>query len=171
MTGTTTGKYSLRSNCNGTLTLNNEDGATAHFSLYMNAGSKMFQMIEIDNPSNQLGFGLAQGTVTCGLTGIKKSFTTNIVGLNGSNKPDTVGRVNLDGKGNISGTEVFTNNGTVSTHTVTGTYTEGANCLGRWAYNGAVLELKRELRLMVNDSVSGRLTFWRVNFWVVGARK
>jgi hypothetical protein len=107
-----------------TLTLNNEDGAAAHFNLCLNAGNKMFQMIETDAASNQPGFGLAQGTVTCGLTGIKKSFTTNIVGLTGSNLADTVGRLTLDGKGNISGAEVLTNNGAISTDTVTGTYTE-----------------------------------------------
>src|SRR5260370_31172751 len=51
VTGTTTGKYSLPSNCNGTLTLNNEHAATAHFNLYVNASSTTIQMIETDTAS------------------------------------------------------------------------------------------------------------------------
>ena len=139
-TGTTTGTYSISENCTGTFMLNGEEygpGIGVYFNIYLNAGNKMCQIIEAEQQSNQPGFGLAQGTVTCGLfPGEKRAFTTNLVGgFNGDNvvdAADTVGRVTLDGKGNISGTETFTNNGVVTYAAVTGTYTENSTCTGIW---------------------------------------
>jgi hypothetical protein len=62
-TGTTTGTYSISKNCTGALMLNDEDYGGSYFNICLNAGNKMFQMIQ-SQPSNQPGFGLAQGTVT-----------------------------------------------------------------------------------------------------------
>ena len=45
---------------------------------------------------------------------------------------DTVGQVTLDGKGNISGKEVFTLNGSISINSVSGAYTENSTCIGTW---------------------------------------
>ena len=131
-TGTTKGTYSISANCTGKLTLDDEDGGLSHYNLYLNAGNTMFQMIETDSGDNQPGFGLAQGTVTCGLSGKIMILTTNLVGLDNGLPADTVGRVTLNGKGIISGSETFTLNGTVTTLTVTGAYTEDSNCLGTW---------------------------------------
>jgi hypothetical protein len=130
-TGTTTGSYLISPNCTGTLTLNDEDLGLSHFNIYLNTGSKMFQMIQTD-PSNQPGFGLAEGTVTCGLSGKKLYLTTNLVGFVSGVPVDTVGTVTLNGEGNITGTETFTTNGVVKTLAVTGTYTENSNCTGTW---------------------------------------
>jgi hypothetical protein len=41
-----------------------------------------------------------------------------------------VGQVTLDGKGNLSGTETFSVNYASTEVSVTGTYTESANCTG-----------------------------------------
>jgi hypothetical protein len=133
-TGTTTGTYSISKNCTGTLTLNDELDSPSNFNIYLNAGNTMFQMIESDQGVNQPGFGLAQGAVTCGLTGKKRVLTTNIVGLTltDSDLEDTVGQVALDGKGNISGTETFSMNASPTTLPVTGTYTENSSCVGTW---------------------------------------
>jgi len=76
-------------------------------------------------------FGLAQGTVTCGLTGKKQTLATNFLGLNSSSQIETiVGQVTLDGKGNISGTETFSIDFSNSKVSVTGTYTQKSDCLG-----------------------------------------
>jgi hypothetical protein len=160
--GTTTGKYSIAKTCTGTLTLNGESDATDHYNIYVNAGGKMFQMIENDPDSNQPGFGLAQGTVTCGLSGKKLVLTTNLVGLTNGNVTDTVGQVTLDGKGNISGTETFTLSGAVSKHAVTGTYSENSSCTGTWQvtpksgtltnFNTVVVNSGKELLLIQTDS-------------------
>jgi hypothetical protein len=130
-TGSTTGTYLIGPNCTGTLTLNDEDLGLSHFNVYLNAGNKMFQMIQTD-PSNQPGFGVAQGTVTCGLSGKKLLLTTNLVGFVSGVPADTVGTLTLNGEGNITGTETLTTNGVVKTLAVTGTYTENSNCTGTW---------------------------------------
>ena len=160
-TGTTTGTYSISKNCTGTLTLNDEGGGPAHYNIYINAGNKMFQMIETDTGNNQPGFALAQGTVTCGLTGKGQVLTTNLVGYYTA-VADTVGQVTLDGEGNIKGSEVFTNNGAISTLSVTGTYTEESNCTGTWQvtnsvgstqnFNTVVVNSGKELLLIETDN-------------------
>lgn len=171
-TGTTTGIYSISPNCTGTLTLNNEDLGLSHFNIYLNAGNKMFQIIQTDH-SNQPGFGVAEGTVTCGLSGKKQSLTTNLVGFVNGVAADTVGTLRLDGEGNISGTETFTTNGVVKTLPVTGTYTENSNCTGTWQitptggtptnFNTVVVSSGTELLLIQTDS--GTITAGNAQQW------
>ena len=80
----------------------------------------------------QVGFGLAQGTVTCGLTGKKQTFATNLSGILFANSEveGIVGGLMLDGKGNILGSETFSVGGEISQVPVTGTYTQNADCTG-----------------------------------------
>lgn len=178
-TGTTTGTYSVSENCTGTLTLYDEDYGGSYFNIYLNAGNKMFQIIQ-SQPSNQPGFALAQGTrlhawrsegrglsplvseCTCGRSGKKLVFTTNLVGLVNGVVADIVGQVTLDGNGNISGIETFTLNGVVTTLPVTGTYTENSNCTGTWQitpiggtatnFNTVEVDGGRELLMIETDN-------------------
>ncbi|MGA7295635.1 MAG: hypothetical protein WBW53_21700 [Terriglobales bacterium] len=131
-TGTFTGTYSISKNCTGSFTLQNEDFSTADYNIVLDDSHKGFQMLQTDSGTAQPGFGLAQGTVTCGLTGKKLTLATNLLGtLTASSDVDAiVGQVELDGKGNISGTEAFSVAGAISTASVTGTYTENADCTG-----------------------------------------
>lgn len=132
--GTTTGTYSVSTNCTGTLTLTDEDNSPSpsHFNIYLDAGNAVFQMIQSDQGFDQPGFALAQGTVTCGLSGKELILTTNLVGLFGGAPADAVGLVRLNGKGGISGTETSAINFVVTTLAVAGTYTENSNCTGTW---------------------------------------
>jgi len=131
-TGTFTGTYSIAKNCTGSLTLENEDLPTADYNIVFDDVHKGFQMIQTDNGTAQPGFALAQGIVTCGLTGKKQILATNILGtLTATSQVDAVvGQVTLDGKGNIAGTETFSVGGAISTLPVTGTYTQNADCTG-----------------------------------------
>lgn len=131
-TGTSTGTYAISSNCTGTLTFNNEDLAPANFSVVLDNGARGFQIIQTDSGTAQLGFGLAQGTVTCGLTGKKQTFSTNIGGtlFATSAAEAIVGGLMFDGKGNITGRETFSVHGAISEAPVTGTYTQNADCTG-----------------------------------------
>jgi hypothetical protein len=132
-TGTFTGKYSISKNCTGTLTFNTEDNGNTpvHFNMVLDNGNHGFQMIQSDSQNTQPGFGLAQGTVTCGLLGKKQTLAANIIGLDPSGFPEViVGQISLDGKGNISGNATISNNGTISKGPVTGSYTQQSNCLG-----------------------------------------
>jgi hypothetical protein len=134
-TGNFTGTYSISKNCTGSITLKNEDFPTADYNIVLDDSHRGFQMIQTDNGTAQPGFALAQGTVTCGLTGKKQTFATNLLGtvITSSTTADVatvVGQVTLDGKGNISGTQTSSVGGMISTVSVTGTYTQNADCTG-----------------------------------------
>src|SRR5579862_6532861 len=131
-TGTTTGTYSISSNCTVTLTLSNEDLVPANFSIVFDDDARGFQLIQTDAGTAQAGFGLAQGTVTCGLTGKKHTFATNLVGslFPSSEIEAIVGQLTLDGKGSISGNETFSVDGVISKLPVTGSYTVSSDCTG-----------------------------------------
>lgn len=130
--GTFTGTYSIAKNCTGSLTLINEDFPTADYNIVFDDVHKGFQMIQSDSGTAQPGFGLAQGVVACGLTGKKQIFATNFLGtLTSTSQVDAiVGQLTLDGKGHISGTETFSVGGVITTVSVTGTYTQNADCIG-----------------------------------------
>lgn len=165
-TGALTGTYSISKNCTGTVTLSSEDQSPADFSIVLNGGNKAFQMIQTDSGNDQPGFGLAQGTVTCGLTGKKQVLATSflVTLLPGDVPTATVGQVTLDGKGNLSGTETESNDGVISTFSVSGTYTESANCNGTAQitpsggtaqnFNTVVVNSGKELLLLETDNGS-----------------
>jgi hypothetical protein len=131
-TGTFTGTYLISKNCTGSFTLSNEDESPANFSIVFDDSHKGFQILQTDNGTAQPGFGFEQGKVTCGLTGKKQTFATNLLGvLTSVPAVDAiVGQVTLDGKGNITGNETFSVLGTIATLPVSGTYTENADCIG-----------------------------------------
>jgi hypothetical protein len=131
-TGTFTGTYSISSNCTGTLNFSNEENSPENFAIVLDNVHKGFQMIVSDDGSTQPGFGVAQGTVTCGLTGKEQTFATNLSGiLVSSDEPEAVvGQIVLDGKGNISGTQTFSLDNVISTVAVTGAYTQNSDCIG-----------------------------------------
>jgi hypothetical protein len=160
--GTATGKYAIAKNCTGTMTIVGEDDSTDHYNIYVNAGGNMFQMIENDADSNQPGFGLAQGTVKCGLSGTTVVLTTNLLGNTNGDLADTVGQVTLNGKGKISGNETFTLDGNITKSAVTGTYTESSTCTGTWQvtpkggtalnFNTVVVNGGKEVLLIETDN-------------------
>lgn len=112
--------------------LQHRGSVAANLSLVFDDDPHGFQRIQTDTGRAQLGFALAQGTVTCGVTGKKQTFATNISGIlfPSAYIDAIVGRVILDGKGNITGTEIFSVDGVISEASVTGTYTQNANCTG-----------------------------------------
>jgi len=131
LTVTFTGTYSVAKNCTGSLTVTQQDGTTKNANFVFDDSKKGFQVIQTDSGHVDAGFGLAQGTVTCGLTGKKATFAANLSGTdNGVGPVAGVAQVILDGKGNISGTETYSLNGTIGTASLSGTYTENANCTG-----------------------------------------
>jgi hypothetical protein len=131
-TGTFTGSYSIAKNCTGSLAFSSEDIGPANYNIILDHNHLGFQMIQTDNTVTQPGFGLSQGVVTCGLSGKKQTFATNLLGVlfSTTNAEAIVGQLTLDGKGNISGSETFSVGGTNTTAAVTGTYTQNADCTG-----------------------------------------
>jgi hypothetical protein len=104
----------------------------ANFSVALDDGAHGFQMVQTDSGTAQLGVGLAQGTVACGLTGKKQTFAIGLGGTLFANSATEaiVGGLILDGKGNIVGSETLSVLGVISEVPVTGTYTQNADCTG-----------------------------------------
>jgi hypothetical protein len=164
--GSFDGTYTIAANCTGTMTFATEDTVNAHFNITLDDAHHGFQMIQTDNGFAQPGFGLAQGTVTCGLTGVKETFATNFLGfLFSTSQIEAIsGQVKLNGLGSISGTETLSVAGTISTVPVTGTYNEGSDCRGGAQitptgfpvtnFNFVVVNGSKELLLIETDSTT-----------------
>jgi hypothetical protein len=129
--GSFDGTYTVVSACTGTLTFATEDTGNAHFNIVFDTNHTGFQMIQTDNGFAQPGFALAEGSASCGLK--KQTLSTNLLGqlFPSLSIVASVGQLKLDAIGNITGnTETLSIGGTISSGAVTGTYTEGSNCLG-----------------------------------------
>lgn len=127
-----TGVYSVLSNCTGTLTtIRPWDGTvSAQYNFTIQKGGQSLQMINILSGVETLSL-VAQGTGTCGLTGTQRTFAANLTGIVAGLGPvGYVGQVILDGKGGVSGAMTVNSNGSVASATISGGYTESANCLG-----------------------------------------
>jgi len=128
---TFTGTYSVAANCTGKLTLNITGGGTVTANFVLDNGNKGAQIIDTAAGTVAEGPGAAEGTVTCGLTGIKQTFAALLLGkIIGGSSIAYVAQVVLDGNGNVSGTGTFDVGGTFRVTTITGTYTESSNCNG-----------------------------------------
>lgn len=126
-----TGTYSLAKNCTGSIVTTLPGGDTTHVNLVLHNGKKSAELIITDSGGVEWGLALAQGTVTCGLTGIKQTFASSAFGvIPGVARTAGVGQIILDGNGSLSGTLTWSVEGTINTAPITGTYTENADCTG-----------------------------------------
>lgn len=130
-TGTFTGTYSIAKNCTGSYIVTFKNGSTASGNFVLDDMNKGSQTIRTDSGYVKTGVILAQGAVACGLPGKKQTLAANLFGaIGGVGAVAIVGQVILDGKGKISGNETASLNGTIKTASISGTYTENANCTG-----------------------------------------
>src|SRR5215471_4281088 len=127
---TFTGTYSVAANCTGKLTINFVGGGSATASFVLDNANTGAQIIETTPGASAEGVAAAEGTVTCGLTGTKVMFAALFLGQNTVGLVDYVAQVVLDGAGNVTGTGTFDVGGTFHAVSITGTYTENANCKG-----------------------------------------
>ncbi|HEV2402021.1 MAG TPA: hypothetical protein VGS27_34135 [Candidatus Sulfotelmatobacter sp.] len=129
-----TGTYSIGTKCTGSVTLTySNGGGTITANIVLNNGNKSAQIIGTQAGKVSSGFAAAQGTVTCGLTGVKKTLAANIFGKFWSSGASVayVAQIILNGKGTVSGSGTFDNNGTFTfPATIPGTYTETSTCTG-----------------------------------------
>jgi hypothetical protein len=99
---TFTGTYSVATNCTGKLTLKITGGGTVTASFVLDNGNTGAQIIDTTAGSVAEGPGAAEGTVTCGLTGITQKFAALLLGrIIGGNTIAYVAQVVLDGKGGL----------------------------------------------------------------------
>jgi hypothetical protein len=80
-----------------------------------------------------VGYGVPRGAGTCALSGKAQTLGLNVVGtLPGSSvNKAIIGQLNLNGAGHVGGTVSINMNYSNTVETVTGTYTEAANCTGK----------------------------------------
>ena len=127
---TFTGTYSVAANCTGKLTLNYTGGGMVKANFVIDNVGKGAQIIDSGSGTVASGFSLAQGGVTCGLTGKKQTFAANLIGKTSAFHVAYVAQVILNGTGDVSGSGTFDVNGVITAATITGTYTETSHCLG-----------------------------------------
>ena len=163
-TQTYTGTYALAKNCTGTITLTITGGGSATVYFVVDNTNKGAQVISTESGGVAGGISLAQGTVTCGLTGVKQTFAANLFGkIPGTGNIAYVAQVILDGKGGVSGSGVFDVAGTITPPvTLSGTYTEATDCtgtvhitvsgVGTLNFNTVVVNGGKEILLLETDT-------------------
>lgn len=130
-TETFTGTYSVAGNCTGNTIFNLTGGGTVTTNFVLDNTNKGAQIIDTTSGAVAEGPGVAQGTVTCGLTGKKTTYAALLLGkIIGGSTIAYVAQVALDGKGNVSGSGTFDVGGSFLVATISGTYTESSNCEG-----------------------------------------
>jgi len=130
-TQTFTGTYAVSKKCTGGVTINFTAGGSSTARFVADDSNKGLQIIDTISGLVAGGFGLAQGAVTCGLTGKKATFAANLFGKIVNTGPIAyVAQVILDGKGTVSGSGTFDVNGTIVTAPIKGSYTENSDCTG-----------------------------------------
>jgi hypothetical protein len=171
------GTYSVAKDCTGTVTIAQNgqintialDNGKSGFQLLYASGiqgqNTEGEYVGVDYP----GYAVAQGNATCGLPGNKHHFALNLTGtINNIGPVAVVGQLVLDGNGNIKGSGTSIPNGTVWFGSISGSYTENANCTGTMqitppgmgALNFNTVKVDREILVIETDSgsvVSGNL--------------
>jgi hypothetical protein len=162
-TGTFAGTYSVAKNCTVAVTFDFGGGSTSTATFVLHMGNKALEAITTEAPVVERGFGYARGALVCGLTGKKETFAVNTSGVVPGTGPTAgVGQIILDGKGNLTGTLVWSVGGTVNTAPITGTYTENADCTGTATvtpsgfpsshYNLAIVKARSTVLIIQTDS-------------------
>jgi hypothetical protein len=154
-----TGTYTVAANCTGTLSL-----APDFFNFYLNGSNKGFQLTLTTAGFEAVGFGFPQVSATCALTGKAQRLGLNLVGTIPASSVNKaiIGQLELDGKGNVTGTVSINTNYSNSVATVTGTYTEASDCAGKLQitpagssalnFNSVFVDGGKELLLVETDS-------------------
>jgi len=160
-----TGTYSVSKDCTGSMVLTTSNGGTENSSFVIDNNKKGLQIIRTDSGQVKPGFALAQGIGVCGLAGKKQTFAFSLAGTDDKARPDAfVGQVILDGKGNLTGKMTVSIDGGIGPASLTGTYTENADCTGTMQItsslgstsnlNTVVVNMGKEILLIATDSGS-----------------
>ncbi len=127
------GKYSLPSNCSGTLTI--ATTGTATFTLVVWGGGSQFNIVGSDTAYVYAGSGNNVGPAACTTATLSGPYTFTASGftLSGSMQngaQDEAGVLRFDGQGNVTATYTDTQSGvTPVSDTATGTYSVTSACL------------------------------------------
>src|SRR5579859_483527 len=131
VTYTFTGTYTVATNCSGTATFTNQDNQVEHDNFILNNANKGAFLIQTDGGHTQSSVAVAEGSATCTDLGVRHSYSFEGTGqVLGTGQVAYVGRLVLNGTGLVTGTATASLNGTITSSTVTGTYTINSDCTG-----------------------------------------
>jgi hypothetical protein len=126
------GKYSIKSNCTGTMTIQAAGRSKQNFSVIIISDGQQIEMVQTDSGTTELGTAQAQGVKSCSLSGVKGIYGLQGVGTEIGVGPLALGgQITLRGDGTLSGTETVSIDGSVaSKQTISGAYKVGHPCQG-----------------------------------------
>jgi hypothetical protein len=126
-----TGTYSVKSTCTGSATITPTGFPTAKYNITVVSSGKQIDMVDSDSGVTEYGYALALGKSTCTAAAINGAFGFQGGGVTSSLAPIAFsGQAILDGVSVVTGTETYTEDGTVSNEPLSGTYTVNSNCTG-----------------------------------------
>lgn len=161
-TDTGTGTYTVASNCTGTAALTTKNSGSVNLAMVLFSSNKSMQVVATTSGLTASGIAVAEGTVTCGLSGTSQKWSANLVSIYADTNA-YVAQLTLNGKGAVSGNGNFVVNGTdTNASTIAGTYTQAANCTGNVTitphgfgtlnFTYVVVNAGKELLLLETDS-------------------
>ncbi len=151
-----TGTYSINADCTGSA-VTKTNKAVNHFNLVVVSGGKSVQTVNADAGNVEIETLQAQGKATCTLAGLKGTFGIQASGtFLGVGSVAFDGLFTLDGKGNLTGVESGSLDGSIFTaQSATGTYTVASNCTGTMAIT--VLKQTEHSSFVVTNGGKGLL--------------
>jgi hypothetical protein len=126
------GKFDIRSNCTGTMTIQAQGRSKQNFNVTVISGGNQIDLIQTDSGTTELGTAQAQVSTSCSVAGVK-----GVYGLQGGGAEIGVGplalagQVTLRGNGILNGTLTVSVNGSIaSKQKLSGAFKVGHPCLG-----------------------------------------
>jgi hypothetical protein len=118
------GKYAIKSDCTGTMTIQAQGRSKQNFSITVISGGKQIDMVQTDTGTTNLGTAQAQASKSCSVAGV-----TGVYGLQGGGTEIGVGpsalagQITLRGDGTVTGTATVSVNGSIaSKQKISGAY-------------------------------------------------
>jgi hypothetical protein len=121
-----TGTYTLGATGRGTATITSTLGTTA--LKFVLTSSDQGQLIDFDGAT--AASGSVQRQDPTAIANVSGAYVFSLFGDNAGGPLAMIGRLISDGIGNLTGTEIVNDNGTMSTLNISGTYTIGASGRG-----------------------------------------
>jgi len=118
------GKYSVKSNCTGTMTIQPKGRSKQNFDITVSSDGTQIDMIQNDSGTTILGTAQAQVSKSCSLAAVKGTYGLQGAGTEISVGPLAIaGQITLSGNGTLKGTATVSVNGSIaSKQKISGAY-------------------------------------------------
>jgi hypothetical protein len=126
------GKYSVNSNCTGTMTIQAQGRSKQNFDITVSSDGTQIDMIQTDSGTTILGTAQAQVSKSCSLARVKGTYGLRGAGTEIGTGPLAIaGQITLRGDGTVNGTGTVSINGSIATkQNISGAYKVGHQCQG-----------------------------------------